>query len=63
MPLFGFLETLKRKELDKNGYEKIQILSYAVKYSSSFYGPFRDALGSKLDKNKIDGKQTYQKQQ
>ena len=36
-----------RKELDKNGYEKIQILSYAVKYSSSFYGPFRDAVGSK----------------
>ena len=36
-----------RKELDKNGYEKIQLLSYAVKYSSSFYGPFRDAVGSK----------------
>ena len=36
-----------RKALDKNGYEKIQILSYAVKYSSSFYGPFRDAVGSK----------------
>ena len=36
-----------RKELDKNGYKLIQILSYAVKYSSSFYGPFRDAVGSK----------------
>ena len=36
-----------RKALDKKGYEMIQILSYAVKYSSSFYGPFRDAVGSK----------------
>ena len=36
-----------RKSLDKNGYEMIQILSYAVKYASSFYGPFRDAVGSK----------------
>jgi len=47
-----------RKELDKHGYEKIQILSYAVKYSSSFYGPFRDAVGSK---NVLKGdKKTYQ---
>jgi porphobilinogen synthase len=36
-----------RKALDKNGYEIVQILSYAVKYASSFYGPFRDAVGSK----------------
>jgi len=36
-----------RKFLDKNGYEMTQILSYAVKYASSFYGPFRDAVGSK----------------
>jgi len=36
-----------RKSLDKNGYKMTQILSYAVKYSSSFYGPFRDAVGSK----------------
>ena len=36
-----------RKSLDKNGYEMTQILSYAVKYASSFYGPFRDAVGSK----------------
>jgi len=47
-----------RKALDRNGYEKIQILSYAIKYSSSFYGPFRDAVGSK---NKLRGnKKTYQ---
>ena len=36
-----------RKVLDKNNYQMIQILSYAVKYASSFYGPFRDAVGSK----------------
>ena len=36
-----------RKELDKNGFQMTQILSYAVKYASSFYGPFRDAVGSK----------------
>jgi len=36
-----------RKALDKEGHEMVQILSYAVKYASSFYGPFRDAVGSK----------------
>ena len=36
-----------RKSLDKNGYKMTQILSYAVKYASSFYGPFRDAVGSR----------------
>jgi len=36
-----------RKNLDKNGYHLVQILSYAVKYASNFYGPFRDAVGSK----------------
>jgi len=36
-----------RKALDKNGFNMTQILSYAVKYASSFYGPFRDAVGSK----------------
>ena len=36
-----------RKTLDKNGHQMVQILSYAVKYASSFYGPFRDAVGSK----------------
>ena len=37
-----------RKALDKNGYQLVQILSYAVKYASNFYGPFRDAVGSKI---------------
>mgnify|MGYP001184465752 CR=1 FL=1 len=47
-----------RKALDKNGYEMVQILSYAVKYASSFYGPFRDAIGSK---NLLKGdKKNYQ---
>ena len=36
-----------RKALDNNGYQMTQILSYAIKYASSFYGPFRDAVGSK----------------
>ena len=36
-----------RKILDKNNFEMTQILSYAVKYASSFYGPFREAVGSK----------------
>ena len=36
-----------RKALDKNGHQMVQILSYAVKYASSFYGPFREAVGSK----------------
>ena len=36
-----------RKALDKHKFQDIQILSYAAKYASSFYGPFRDAVGSK----------------
>ena len=35
-----------RKALDGSGYVNIPIMSYAVKYASSFYGPFRDAAGS-----------------
>jgi porphobilinogen synthase len=35
-----------RSALDSNGYGATAILSYAVKYSSAFYGPFRDAAGS-----------------
>lgn len=35
-----------RKVLDENGFEDIAIMSYAAKYSSSFYGPFRDAAKS-----------------
>ncbi|MDC3042435.1 porphobilinogen synthase [Candidatus Pelagibacter sp.] len=47
-----------RKALDKNKFQNIQILSYAAKYASSFYGPFRDAVGSK---GSLKGdKKTYQ---
>jgi porphobilinogen synthase len=47
-----------RKNLDKNGHKLVQILSYAVKYASNFYGPFRDAVGSK---NSLKGdKKNYQ---
>ncbi|WP_407357129.1 porphobilinogen synthase [Methanolobus sp. WCC5] len=35
-----------RSELDENNFNNIPIMSYAAKYSSSFYGPFRDAAGS-----------------
>ncbi|MFT8887390.1 MAG: porphobilinogen synthase [Ethanoligenens sp.] len=35
-----------RRTLDSNSYSHIPILSYAVKYASAFYGPFRDAAGS-----------------
>lgn len=35
-----------RSSLDKNGFENIPIMSYAAKYASSFYGPFRDAADS-----------------
>ena len=47
-----------RKALDKSNYQNVQILSYAAKYASSFYGPFRDAVGSK---GSLKGdKKTYQ---
>ncbi|MGI5897343.1 MAG: porphobilinogen synthase [Oscillospiraceae bacterium] len=35
-----------RTLLDENGYSEIPIMSYAVKYASAFYGPFREAAGS-----------------
>ena len=47
-----------RNALDKNGYKLVQILSYAVKYASNFYGPFRDAVGSK--KSLRGDKKNYQ---
>jgi porphobilinogen synthase len=47
-----------RKMLDKNNFKNVQILSYAAKYASNFYGPFRDAVGSK---KKLKGnKKSYQ---
>lgn len=35
-----------RNELDQNGYSHVSIMSYSAKYSSSFYGPFREAANS-----------------
>tara|TARA_B100002052_G_scaffold56536_1_gene49741 strand:+ start:655 stop:1650 length:996 start_codon:yes stop_codon:yes gene_type:complete len=35
-----------RSALEKNGHSEVSIMSYAAKYSSSFYGPFRDAVGA-----------------
>ena len=49
---------LIRKSLDKNNFLNVCILSYAAKYASNFYGPFREAIGSK-SKLKTD-KKTYQ---
>jgi porphobilinogen synthase len=47
-----------RKALDKKGFSDTQIVSYAVKYASNFYGPFRDAVGSK--ETLKGNKKTYQ---
>jgi porphobilinogen synthase len=48
-----------RAALDAAGFEKTCILSYAAKYASAYYGPFRDAVGSKIGKDSIS-KATYQ---
>lgn len=48
-----------RQALDKAGFDDVLILSYAAKYASSFYGPFRDAVGAGK-KLGGDGKKTYQ---
>jgi porphobilinogen synthase len=48
-----------RNELEKHGFFNTQIMAYSAKYASSFYGPFRDAVGSA--KNiKGGNKKTYQ---
>ncbi len=46
-----------RKALDENSFQNVGILSYAVKYASAFYGPFREALNSAP---KSGDKKTYQ---
>jgi porphobilinogen synthase len=48
-----------RMTLDEAGFEQTRIMAYAAKYASSFYGPFRDAVGSSSALGKA-GKQTYQ---
>ncbi len=53
-----------RQALDEEGFDNVMIMSYAAKYASAFYGPFRDAIGSKsnLSTGNVDGggKKTYQ---
>jgi porphobilinogen synthase len=58
-----------RRALDQSGFENVMMMSYAAKYASAFYGPFRDAIGSKSNlagasaaasKDLGGGKQTYQ---
>ncbi|MEM9862832.1 MAG: porphobilinogen synthase [Myxococcota bacterium] len=48
-----------RDALDEGGFGHVRILSYAAKYASAFYGPFRDAVGSAGQLGKGD-KRTYQ---
>jgi len=48
-----------RQSLDSQGFEKTLILSYAAKYASAYYGPFREAVGSKTGVKAID-KGSYQ---
>ncbi|MDC0492301.1 porphobilinogen synthase [Candidatus Pseudothioglobus singularis] len=48
-----------RNALEDSGFIHTNILSYAAKYASSFYGPFRDAVGSSGNLGKSD-KKTYQ---
>jgi porphobilinogen synthase len=47
-----------REALDDSGFVDVQIMSYAAKYASAFYGPFRDAIGSA--KTLTGDKRTYQ---
>ncbi len=47
-----------RAALDAEGFEHVRIMSYAAKYASAFYGPFRDAIGT--NKTLRGDKRTYQ---
>ena len=52
-----------RQALDAGGHSDVGILSYAVKYASAFYGPFREAAGSSPSKgsgNVPKDRKTYQ---
>ena len=48
-----------RSALDEAGFDKPRIVAYSAKYASSFYGPFRDAVGSAASLG-VAGKHTYQ---
>ena len=47
-----------REALEANGFQHVRIMSYAAKYASAFYGPFRDAVGTNA--TLIGDKRTYQ---
>jgi porphobilinogen synthase len=47
-----------RTALDEAGFQDVQIMAYAAKYASAFYGPFRDAIGTNA--TLIGDKRTYQ---
>jgi porphobilinogen synthase len=47
-----------RAGLDAEGFEQVQIMAYAAKYASAFYGPFRDAIGTSAAL--VGDKRTYQ---
>jgi porphobilinogen synthase len=53
-----------RQLLDRNGYSNTPVISYAAKYASAFYGPYREAIGSgKLGTGSVENpgdKRTYQ---
>ena len=48
-----------RQALDEGGFQQVQIMAYAAKYASAYYGPFRDAVGSASNLGTGD-KRTYQ---
>jgi porphobilinogen synthase len=47
-----------RRALDGAGFQDVQIMAYAAKYASAFYGPFRDAIGTNA--TLVGDKRTYQ---
>ena len=49
-----------RSKLDALGYEQVSIMSYAAKFSSQFYGPFRDACHSAPNTNGLQNRKSYQ---
>jgi porphobilinogen synthase len=49
-----------RKALNKNDYESVTIMSYSAKFSSQFYGPFRDACHSTPQAPGLKNRKTYQ---
>jgi len=48
-----------REALEENGFSNTQIMAYSAKYASSYYGPFREAVGSSININGAD-KNSYQ---